>query len=67
MFLVWGEILLFGKIIAEKCMKMKEIGPSSAPIGSATVNVRLKYVVEFLKFNWNLLDLIDALQIILEQ
>ena len=24
---VWGKNLLFGKIFAENCMKMKEIGP----------------------------------------
>ena len=25
---VWGENLLFGKIFAKNCMKMKEIGPA---------------------------------------
>ena len=32
----WGKVLLFGKIFAENCMKMKEIGPGahvpSAPL-----------------------------------
>ena len=45
----WGKNLLFGKVFAENCMKMKEIGPGRAehpfappPPGSANENSHLK-------------------------
>ena len=38
--LVWGKDLLFDKIFAENCMKMKEIGLGGARIPSATLWIR---------------------------